>query len=338
HLVGGDGHPLAVDRHVAVADELAGLVAAGSEHRPVGDVVEARLQHTEQVLAGDPLLAGGLLVEPAELLLQHSVDAAGLLLLPQLDHVLALPDTAAAVLPGGIGPALDGALHRVALRALQEELHLLPAAEAADRAGVTSHANSDPPPLGGAAAVVGDRRDVLDTGHLDPGVLDGADGGLPPRAGPLHQHVDLADAMLHRPAGGRLGRHLGGERRRLARPLEADVAGRGPGDGVPLLVGDRDDGVVERRLDVGDAVGDVLPFAPARSPSAWLGLGHCSPCPLVLSGLLLPGHGLLRALTGPGVRPGALPPHGEAAAVAEAGVTADLHLPLDVLGDLPAQV
>src|SRR5581483_2202999 len=98
------------------------------------------------------------------------------------------------------------------------------------------------------------------------------------------------------------------------------------------------DGVVERRLDVGDAVGDVLPFAPARSPSAWLGLGHCSPCPLVLSGLLLPGHGLLRALTGPGVRPGALPPHGEAAAVAEAGVTADLHLPLDVLGDLPAQV
>src|SRR5581483_430530 len=111
------------------------------------DVVEARLQHTEEVLAGDPLLPGRLLVEPAELLLEHPVDPAGLLLLPQLDHVLALPDTAAAVLPGRVGAALDGALHRVALGALQEELHLLPAAEPADRAGVTSHATSDPPPL-----------------------------------------------------------------------------------------------------------------------------------------------------------------------------------------------
>src|SRR5918999_4123561 len=71
------------------------------------------------------------------------------------------------------------------------------------------------------------------------------------------------------------------------------------------------------------------------------GLGFATALPIpwyLLAGLLLPGHGLLRALPGPGVGPGALPPHGEAAAVAEVGVAADLHLPLDVLGDLPAQV
>src|SRR5215207_102955 len=109
---------------------------------------------------------------------------------------------------------------------------------------------SDSAPLGGAAAVVGDRGDVLDAGALER-----ADGGLAPGAGTLHLHVDLADAVLHRAASRLLGGHLGGEGRALLGALEADVAGRGPGEDVALLVGDGDDGVVERALDVGDAVG-----------------------------------------------------------------------------------
>src|SRR2546423_3648163 len=78
-----------------------------------------------------------------------------------------------------------------------------------------------------------------------------------------------------------------------------------------------------------------------RPPGLGFATGLRAPClPRcgLLAGLLLPGHGLLRALAGPGVGPGALPPHREAAAVPEAGVAADLHLPLDVLGDLPAEV
>src|SRR5687767_13526443 len=60
--------------------------------------------------------------------------------------------------------------------------------------------------------------------------------------------------------------------------------------------------------------------------------------PSLLADLLLPGDGLLRALPRPGVGPGALTAHREAPAVTEPGVTADLHLPLDVLGDLPPQI
>ena len=86
--VAGDGHPLAVDEHVAVADQLAGLGPAGAPAGPEDDVVEAQLEHAEQVLAGDALLAVGLFVEVAELLLEHAVDAAGLLLLTQLGQVL----------------------------------------------------------------------------------------------------------------------------------------------------------------------------------------------------------------------------------------------------------
>src|SRR3954471_18525026 len=58
-------------------------------------------------------------------------------------------------------------------------------------------------------------------------------------------------------AGG-LGGHLRGERRGLAGALEADGAGGGPRDHRPGRVGDGDDGVVERALDVSLALDDVL--------------------------------------------------------------------------------
>src|ERR1700709_1240511 len=51
-----------------------------------------------------------------------------------------------------------------------------------------------------------------------------------------------------------------GDRRGLAGALEADLAGGGPGDDGTGGVGDRDDGVVERALDVGVPVSDVLLF------------------------------------------------------------------------------
>src|SRR5689334_21685261 len=133
---------------------------------------------------------------------------------------------------------------------------------------------SDPPTLGRAASVVRDRGHVLDAGDLDACVLDRADGGLTAGAGALDHDVDLADAVLHGAAGALLGRHLGGERGALARPLEPDVAGRGPGEDVAVLVGDRDDGVVERALDVRDAVGDVLALLATGPTASGAGLGH----------------------------------------------------------------
>jgi hypothetical protein len=83
---------------------------------------------------------------------------------------------------------------------------------------------------------------------------------------------------------------------------------------------------------VRDAVGDVLALALAGATAARLGLGH------LLLHLLLAGDGLLGALAGAGVGVGALAADGQALAVAEALVAADLHLALDVLLDLAAQV
>src|SRR5690349_16054127 len=133
--------------------------------------------------------------------------------------------------------------------------------------------NSEPPTLGGAATVVRHGGDVLDARDLDADVLDRADRGLAAGAGTLHDHVDLAHTVLHGTTGGLLGGHLRGERAGLAGTLEADVAGGGPGEHVAVLIGDRHDRVVERRLDVRDTVGDVLAFllAGTTTPGRWLG-------------------------------------------------------------------
>src|SRR2546428_22471 len=130
-----------------------------------------------------------------------------------------------------------------------------------------------PPPLAGAAAVVRLGSDVLDARNLEPGSLQGADGGLAARARPLDVHLDLLQALLEALARRRVGGHLGGERRRLARALEAGPAGGLPGDHVSDRVGQRHDRVVERSLDVRLSDRDVL-FRLAPAPGASGRRGH----------------------------------------------------------------
>src|SRR3954454_22096268 len=248
---------LAVDQEVAVLHELAGHVTAVREAGALDDVVEPTLEQLEKVLAS---LAGtpvGFLVVTAELLLEHAVDAGALLLLPLLQEVLGVLGATTAVLTRRVRTDLDRALRGLALAALEEQLHLLAAASLAVRAGVPSHV-SNPPPLGWAAAVVRNWCHVLDGADLEADSLQAPDGGLAAGAGTLHENVDLAHAVLLRATRGGLGSHLRGERRRLAGALEAHLAGARPGDHVAHRVGDRDDRVVERALDVRVPVGDVL--------------------------------------------------------------------------------
>src|SRR5205085_3663752 len=108
----------------------------------------------------------------------------------------------------------------------------------------------DAPPFAGADAVVCLRRDVLDGQDLETGGLERADRRLAAGAGTFDEDLHLLEAVLHALASCGVGRHLRGERRRLARALEARGTGGLPRDDVPLAVGERDDGVVEARLDV----------------------------------------------------------------------------------------
>src|SRR5581483_5904944 len=96
---------------------------------------------------------------------------------------------------------------------------------------------SDTPPLPLPNAVVRLRGDVLDAEDLEARGLERADGRLAAGARSLHEDLDLLQAVLHALPCACIGRDLRGERRRLARALEARGAGRLPRDHVALLVG-----------------------------------------------------------------------------------------------------
>src|SRR3954467_5435433 len=139
NLVAGNVHAPAVDRPVAMADQLARLAPRRREAEAHEHVVEAALEQQEQVLAGDTGLAGGALVVMAELLLEHAVVALGLLLLAQLHAILGLLLAPAAVVSGRVRAPLDAALVGEAALALEEQLLSLAAALLALGSCISGH-------------------------------------------------------------------------------------------------------------------------------------------------------------------------------------------------------
>src|SRR4029077_7785885 len=154
------------------------------------------------------------------------------------------------------------------------------------------------------------------------GGLQRANRSLAARAGSLDEDLDLLQPVLHSLARARVRGHLGGERRRLARALEAGRAGGLPRDNRALAVGEGDDRVVEGGLDVRLADRDVLLHAAARTTSRRLSSRRCHGLGLGRS-LLAAADGLLRALASARVRLRALAANGEAAPVADPAVRAD---------------
>src|SRR5271170_2531222 len=158
---------------------------------------------------------------------------------------------------------------------------------------------SDAAALGRTAAVVRHRRNVADAAYLDAGGCESADRGFAAGAGTGDAHIDRTDAVVAGCIGCTDGGLLRGERSALAGAAEAERAGRFPGERVADLVGDSDDGVVERRLDEDEAEWNVLALALLE---LLVLAGLCSAL-----GVLSLGHGLFRRflLTGDGSLAGA---------------------------------
>ena len=130
--------------------QLTGHAPGAGEARAVHDVVQARLQDLQQVVAGLALATVGLLVVAAELPLEHAVREAGLLLLLHLQEVLGLLDPDPAVLAGRVRATLESLV-------AADEVDLQPAGLAGHGAGVTSHVWLLPSPRPGAAWAAGNR-------------------------------------------------------------------------------------------------------------------------------------------------------------------------------------
>src|SRR5690606_16122064 len=331
-LVGGQVDRLAVDRDATVRHQLARGRPGHREAHAVDDVVEAGLEQLQQVLTRVALLGRGLLVVVAELALQQAVDALDLLLLAQLDGVVG----ELAATRAGAGAVLAGLLLQLALRVegaggrLQREVGAFAAGELAGGTDITSHFLS--PPLDATllrrtAPVVRDRRHVDDVGDLVAHIVERTDGRLAAGARALDADFKRLHAVVEGGLASLLCGDLGSERGGLARTAETRAARSRPRQRIALAVGDGDDGVVERSVDVGDAVGD-------DALDLLLRLG----CRLGHDLVSLFPDGLARTLAGACIGPGALAAQREATAMAEAAVAGQVHQALDRHADLAAEV
>src|SRR5256885_1455323 len=103
--------------------------------------------------------------------------------------------------------------------------------------------SSDATALLRTAAVVRNRRHVRNRVDADAERGQCTHRRLAAGARALDPHVQVLDALLLGGAACRFGSHLGGERRALARALEALATAGSPGQRPALTVGDGDDGV-----------------------------------------------------------------------------------------------
>ena len=256
--------------------QLTRLTTRSTETEAIDHVVQAHLEKTQEVLTGDPLPAACYLVVRMELTLEQLVVAARLLLLAQLQQVFRLLDAPTPVLSRRVCPTLDGALVREAPLAFEEQLEALAAALLALCRCISGHGKPflDPTPLTRTTAVVRDRCDIFDADDLETRRLKRANSCLSPGTRTANEDLDLLQAVLHALLRTRLCRDLSRERRALARTLKARRPGALPRDHVTLFVGKRDQCVVERRLDMRLADGDVLAHPATLASFGSLRLGH----------------------------------------------------------------
>src|SRR6202000_2978683 len=121
-------------------------------------------------------------------------------------------------------------------------------------------APSDTPTLARTATIVRDRRHVTDRGDGEARSLQRAKRRFTARTGASNFNLQRAHAVFLRLLGDVFRGNLRRIGSRLTRTFEAHRAGRRPGNGVALRVGDGDGRVVERRIHMRDAGGDVLAF------------------------------------------------------------------------------
>lgn len=104
---------------------------------------------------------------------------------------------------------------------------------------------------------MGQRCNILDRLYDQVGCHQGRDGRFATRSGSFDLHVHFFQAELQRLFGRHFSSPLSCERRTLAASLEADRSTRRGAEYIAIGVGNTDDCIVERCLNVGNATADV---------------------------------------------------------------------------------
>ncbi len=178
-----------------------------------------------------------------------------------------------------------------------------------------------------------DGRHVGDAGDFVTAAIECAHSGLTARARAFDVDVKVFQTVFQSSLTCAFCCHLGGERSALTRATETRAPGSSPGQRVALTVSDGNDGVVERRVDVGDPINHCL-FDFFTRTSSWL--SH-DLIPVDSRAQLLADR-LTRTLAGTGVGLGTLTTNRQAATVTQAAIATQVHQTLDVHVDFAAKV
>jgi len=134
---------------------------------------------------------------------------------------------------------------------------------------------SDAATLLRAAAIVWDWGHISDGSDADTQSPQGTNRRFTTWAGALDLDVEVLDALFLRSTACNFRGDLGSKGGRFARTLEALSTGRCPRQGIALAVRDGDDGVVERSVNVCNAVCNVFADFFADTLSSAVGLCFC---------------------------------------------------------------
>ena len=104
------------------------------------------------------------------------------------------------------------------------------------------------------------RRSVLNVANFDSSRSQRANRRFAARTRAADPHFNAAHTVIARHVGGVLRGLLGGKRRPFARSAKTQRPGTLPRQHIAGLIGDGHNRVVERSLDVGNTVRNVLPL------------------------------------------------------------------------------
>jgi hypothetical protein len=112
------------------------------------------------------------------------------------------------------------------------------------------------------------RRYILDQANVDSGGLQGAQRRFSPCSGTPNKNLHTPQTVIHRLFRRAVCRLLRREGSPFPGSLKTHGAGARPRDDIPLIISNRDNRVVKRRMNMHHAFGDVLSPAPF-SPGFW---------------------------------------------------------------------
>ena len=168
----------------------------------------------------------------------------------------------------------------------------------------------NPSPFGGSTSVVRDVGHIPNAGNRQPCCLQRTDGGFSASTRSIDKHIDLPQPLVHTPTGCLFCCPLGSECGSFAGAFEPYGARAGRPDHSPLGISNRDQGIVEGRMNISPAPGNDLSFS---APTSWS--GHWPPLLLATGAASAASYCPPGTLPGPGVGAGTLSPQRKSTAM-----------------------